>query len=704
MATSQKRLNAGRRFISMQHTPYNLRSNVRSPHTQTMTTSQVIQKRNAQEAVGNILSHELQHVTYEGDWVADHFCPAHAETVEQVIEHLGKADIWKCSTPETLNISDMQDWPGETSAATASCGPFTTLLNKTVEAFAACYPKEFKRSYLRDVRFKHYAKTMQETGECALRPSIIALTKLLLNKGRASWYSTVFAGEVNSCWKRLVLQAGAYARCLFAASDHRIFIPILALDHSTSTFRLLFYHRSGVLATHAMQLQTVSGFKDFVSTIVGMWLWREPSQAGYVPTQLPAYLSFNNIKYFIHYICCRRQAIRGRVTTVYYVECEEPAEDITRYFVVPQEDCGGLEWRCLNPFDYDDRQPDDIQVYQEGDEEGGMREGGSQEDVVSTQELILAEPLPECFIVKCSHQPLGRITELEVFSAVQGFIGIPYIIAEYDALCFTIPADKMPAPWRVLIDTKDDMLPYESRVHKHIVMGSVGARLTPEMTFQQVGCALLHAMIGEDIISRSDWKIPPILHGIVTSNECSAVLIDGDVAKKWGTPPQASDRPGTLPFTSANLVDSWTKNKAVVHTPIDDLESFAWVLLYDALAWTPASERTVDEDDWWKNINGEDLGSLADFKVRLLEIDWGSRMADIEDDLSGILAIFQPLLHAWFLQSSRFAAAHRQFLRKQCDENEFTQLYHDAYKAFTSVGLDKCAALPDIPIKSVYEK
>lgn len=160
---------------------------------------------------------------------------------------------------------------------------------------------------------------------------------------------------------------------------------------------------------------------------------------------------------------------------------------------------------------------------------------------------------------------------------------------------------------------------------------------------------------------------------------------------------------GTLPFISAGLTDAWAKRRAIVQTPIDDLESFAWVLLYDALAWTPASERTVGEDDWWGKINQDTLSSLADFKRLLLEVDWGSRMGD-EDDLSGILAIFEPLLRAWFLKSKEFAAAHRQLLRKQHDENEFTQLYHAAYKAFISVGLEQCAALPDTPIKSVYEK
>ncbi|KAF4566590.1 hypothetical protein EYR36_012021 [Pleurotus pulmonarius] len=714
----------------MQHPSSSFRSDAHSPHTQTTTTSQVIHECPAQGEVDNILSGELKFVTYEGDWVAKHFCLARAEMVEQIIERLRKADIWKCSTPKALNISEMRDWPGEASAGPAFCGPFTTLLNTIVEAFAACYPSEFKRSYNRDVIFKQYTETVQEAGEYVLRPSILALSKLLLNKGRASWYATVFAGEVNCCWGRLVLQAGAYARCLFAASDHRVFIPIMALHHSTSTFRLLFYHRSGVLASHAMALRTVSGFNDFVSTVVGMWLWQEPSQAGYVPTQLPRYHSFNGIKFFVHCILCRRQAIRGRATTVYLVDCEELPEDLARYHAVPQVECGRREWECLNPFDYHDQQPEGLAELEDDNNEEGDEadvEAESQEDTVTTQELVLTDPLPEYFIVKCSHQPLGQTTELEVFRDVQGFIGIPDIIAEYDALCFVIPADKTPSPWKVFIDREEDILPYEPRVHKHTIIASIGHRLTEIMTFQQVGYALLHAMIGHCALfteggylhrdvsignivhlfgdpPRSDWKIPPLLHGIVTSGECSAVLIDGDVAKKWGTPPQALDRPGTLPFTSANLVDSWAKKKAVIHTPVDDLESFVWVLLYDALAWTPASERTGVERRWWEDINSETLHSLATFKRLLLVVDLGSRAGELEEDLSGILSIFKPLIHAWFLMANEFAAAHKQLLRKQGDENGFTQLYHDAYKAFISVGLERCAALPDTPIKSVYEE
>ncbi|KAG9223364.1 hypothetical protein CCMSSC00406_0009255 [Pleurotus cornucopiae] len=767
MAGSKKRRNPdtppstppkrARQFFVEQHTPYNLKSNVHSPHTQSMSTNQVLQKQRTQKELENILLQELQYVTYEGTWVSNHFCPAPAQMVEQVIAHLGKVDLWKPSTKDVLNVARMKTWPRKRSGETKFYEPFTTLLNKIVESLAACYPSEYKHSYLRYVRFKGYAKTMQESvsGEFVLKPDIVGVTKWLLNKGRASWYSTVLAGEVKSSWKELVPQAGTYARCLFAASDHRIFIPILALDHSTSTFRLLFYHRSGVLATHDMALRTASGFKDFVSTIVGMWLWREPSQVGYVPTQLPTYLSFNNIKYFIHNVVCRRQAIRGRVTTVYVVDREEPPPGATRYLAVAQAECGGREWKCLNPFDYHDEQHEALEFdegsdegsdeedsdeedsdeedsdkeesdKEESDKEGGGAESQDDDGVVTTQELLLHGGIPESFIVKCSHQLPGRTTELEVFSAVQGFIGIPDVIAEYDALCFVIPADKTPSPWSVLTDTESDILPYESRVHKHTLIASIGQRLTADLTFRQVGYALLHAMIGHCALfteggylhrdisngnivrlvesSRSDWKIPPILHGLVTSNECSAVLIDGDVAKKWGSPAQASDRSGTLPFISAGLTDAWAKKQAIVQTPIDDLESFVWVLLYDSLAWTPANERTTTENDWWGKINQDTLSSLADFKMRLLETDWGSRMAYVRRGLSGILKTFQPLIHAWFLKAAEYSALSAQFLDEQRDENEFTQLYDDAYKAFTSVGLEKCAALPDIPIKSVHEQ
>ncbi|KAF4605844.1 hypothetical protein EYR40_004634 [Pleurotus pulmonarius] len=726
MASSKKRPDAGtppstpskrvRRFFLAQHTPYNLKFNVHSPHTQNMTTNQVVEKQRTQEELEKILCQELQYVTYQGDWVASHFCPAGAQTVEQVIEHLRKADIWEPSTGTALNADCMKTWPAKGSGETAFYNPFATLLNEIVDSLAACYPGEYKCSYLRHARFKGYARTMQESvsGEYVLKPDIVAVTKRLLKKARASWYSTVLAGEVKSSWRQLVPQAGTYARCMFAASDHRIFIPMLALDHSTSTFRLLFYHRSGVLATHVMDLHTASGFKDFVSTIVGIWLWREPSQIGYVPTQLPTYLSFNDTKYFIHHVVCRRQAIRGRVTTVYVVGSEEPAKGETRYLAVPQAECGGREWKCLNPFDYHDQPHEALKEFDEGsDEEDSGEEGAESQDndgVVTSQELLLPDGIPEYFIVKCSHQLPGRTTELEVFRAVQGFIGIPDIIAEYDALCLVIPADKTPSPWRVLIDRKEDIFPYESRVHKHTIIASIGQRLTADLTFKQVGDALLHAMIGHcalfteggylhrDISNgnivrlvqppRSDWKIPPLLHGVVTSNECSAVLIDGDVAKKWGSPAQASDRSGTLPFISAGLADAWEKNQAIIHTPIDDLESFAWVLLYDALAWTPASERTITEDN---------------FKRLLLAVDLGSRVGGLEEGLSGILNAFKPLIHAWFLMANEFAVAHKQLLRKQRDENEFTGLYHDAYKAFISVGLEQCAALPDTPIKSLYE-
>ncbi|KAI9435683.1 hypothetical protein H4582DRAFT_1817249, partial [Lactarius indigo] len=63
---------------------------------------------------------------------------------------------------------------------------------------------------------------------------------------------------------------------------------------------------------------------------------------------------------------------------------------------------------------------------------------------------------------------------------------------------------------------------------------------------------------------------------------CRGFLVDGDHAINWRkdaiTP--SSERSGTLPFVSIRLLSDWRLNKPVLHTAIDDLESFLWVLVW----------------------------------------------------------------------------------------------------------------------------
>ncbi|KAL0958224.1 hypothetical protein HGRIS_000382 [Hohenbuehelia grisea] len=579
------------------HTPFNKKSNIHSIHTQDMNTNQILQQQREQQKLIELLGEEFKGATYEGDWVGDHYCPAPVETVDAVMARLRKDSIWLPSVANDFSVGSLRKWPKARDASeTLFYPPFTALLNGITKAFKNLYPDKYKSSYYSHIKFFGYDKLMYEcvSGESVLRPDFLGLDDDHDADERASWYDTILVGEVKTTWAKLVLQAGTYARCLFAATDHRIFIPVLVLRQSTAEFRLCFFHRSGMLATHSMKLRTEPGLRGLVSTIVGMWLWQTPSQAGYEPTQVPKYFSFNDTKYHIHRVLCRRQAIRGRATTVYVVDRDEVPDETTRY-LAPAQALGSNHWTCLNPFD---RYEPPAQPHTVDDEYDNEAE---EEESIPTRHTT--SKLPNTFIVKCSYQLVNRESEVDVFKSVEGYIGIPDILEAYQATDFEIPAGKIPTPWRLvlkpdvpkrvetdsnasggeesepsdeieptLVDDEIDLLglhdcpllPYESRVHRHIIIASIGARLTHDLTFRQVGFAMLHAMIGHCALftegryvhrdvshgnivfllqaNRSEWKCPPILDNIITNKDCTAVLIDGDVAKKWGTLAQSSDR------------------------------------------------------------------------------------------------------------------------------------------------------------------
>ncbi|PFH48031.1 hypothetical protein AMATHDRAFT_131381, partial [Amanita thiersii Skay4041] len=51
--------------------------------------------------------------------------------------------------------------------------------------------------------------------------------------------------EVKGTWSQKVAQASTYARCLFAASPTRSFVPVFVINHKSKQMRFLICHRSG---------------------------------------------------------------------------------------------------------------------------------------------------------------------------------------------------------------------------------------------------------------------------------------------------------------------------------------------------------------------------------------------------------------------------------------------------------------------------
>ncbi|KAI9447959.1 hypothetical protein H4582DRAFT_44012 [Lactarius indigo] len=82
--------------------------------------------------------------------------------------------------------------------------------------------------------------------------------------------------------------------------------------------------------------------------------------------------------------------------------------------------------------------------------------------------------------------------------------------------------------------------------------------------------------------SRSISLLRPELGKDVNLSSCRGFLTDWDHSIEWRKvpPTPSTDRSGTLPFMSLRLVQAWSRNQPALHTAVDDLESFLWVLVW----------------------------------------------------------------------------------------------------------------------------
>jgi len=83
---------------------------------------------------------------------------------------------------------------------------------------------------------------------------------------------------------------------------------------------------------------------------------------------------------------------------------------------------------------------------------------------------------------------------------------------------------------------------------------------------------------------RSGGRSADVLRPVLGQDlsKCRGFLVDGDHSIEWGKipPTPSSERSGTLPFMSQRLLNPWDDDEPIVHTAIDDLESFLWVLIW----------------------------------------------------------------------------------------------------------------------------
>jgi hypothetical protein len=141
--------------------------------------------------------------------------------------------------------------------------------------------------------------------------------------------------------------------------------------------------------------------------------------------------------------------------------------------------------------------------------------------------------------------------------------------------------------------------------------------------------------------------------------DCLGFIIDGDLAIKWKEPSMRANHrsvgtlltyarvlcltilQGTLPFISYRVLDAWSIKENALHTAIDDLESFAWVLLWAGLHASPV--KTHKEASWIEGLSRNNFGLLAAQKCAILHHKFRHK-----DDFSPHLVTLSPLLKKWF--------------------------------------------------------
>ncbi|KAI0040466.1 hypothetical protein FA95DRAFT_1455653, partial [Auriscalpium vulgare] len=141
----------------------------------------------------------------------------------------------------------------------------------------------------------------------------------------------------------------------------------------------------------------------------------------------------------------------------------------------------------------------------------------------------------------------------------------------------------------------------EIRDHVRTIMTTIGKPLHDADSPKTLIRAILHAMIGYYNLLERGWKHRDVSVGNVLllktpekrdavttctkSNVCMGMLIDGDQAVNWpqnNIPPEKR-RSGTPQFMSTHILAAWVRGKEQVHTVLDDLESFVWVLIWSVM-------------------------------------------------------------------------------------------------------------------------
>ncbi|KIJ41908.1 hypothetical protein M422DRAFT_171633 [Sphaerobolus stellatus SS14] len=302
-----------------------------------------------------------------------------------------------------------------------------------------------------------------------------------------------------------------------------------------------------------------------------------------------------------------------------------------------------------------------------------------------------------------------------MFSSVAGSFGVPVILIEpyknqpeitTDSF---VPGDFEPCDW---CGEWPKASKKETRVQSRVLILTRGKLLTSARGPKQLLQGVIYAMLGHWILFKAGWLHRDVSIGNVLLmmepeprnpveafsnlgelyfNECVGFIIDGDLAVKWNNldHEDALRRSGTPPFMSINLIQSWLSGEEIYHTPIDDLESFIWVLLWAIFDILPKKriQLTPVEQRYNDSLRSNSLGLLGVKGGLLDDLD----IRPLKKWSSGFRA-FAPLLKEWLTLAKQARAEMIAFEDSPPTDVEF---YKNYYAQYLEIGVKYLNDLPE---------
>lgn len=446
---------------------------------------------------------ELRNATWESNQLIDKYFPFDAEQATKVMQALvDKNIIAVLEEDDTVCLqykikSVHHPWP-KTKYEKEYYMPFVGLLNDIRFSF-----RQRKKKY--DVIFfqKQGPLDTIEGSSAAIKPDGLGWLKAKEPSDRISWGEVEIAIEIKDNWSDLIAQAATYARAILASSSRR-FALIIAFNHIDKCARFCLYHRSGMYATEALNLEKKSSFKIFISGVVGV-LSSDIYAAGRDKSRLEDFFSIPFIGVCrIVSILCNREVVRGRATFACSLERVIEEKDVNEELLESKVIAYNLRRRSgiARPRPRADDLPlttngnTEVELWNQFLANIEVEEG----DIGDKWAFLEGEQLLDNFIVKDSWPLAGREHhEGQMFEAAMGDFGLPVIIGSY---VVNGGRDDMNLPnnakyWDVFNTGESPEPVPESRKHVRTLIKTEGVSLLSSKGPKELLQSVCHAILGK---------------------------------------------------------------------------------------------------------------------------------------------------------------------------------------------------------------